>query len=96
MNRASVALLLLAAGLLVASVHRVVRGRAENAWWNAAIAEHHELTGDYPTVADIRAGRLASRDAVPVPGRRTLAGPAPIVTVTATDLPRPARTQGAR
>jgi hypothetical protein len=45
-------------GLPAAVVALVRRGRAANTAWADAIAEHVAATGDLPTVAEWRAGRL--------------------------------------
>ena len=66
-------------GLPTAVVALVRRGRAANRAWADAIAGHVAVTGDLPTVAEWRAGRLRSPqppEPTPVP-----VGPA-TVTVT--------------
>jgi hypothetical protein len=74
--------------LLVGVVALVRRGRAGDRAWTVTIAEHVEITGDYPTVSEWRAGRLARRPADPEPQPRVMpAGPA-VVTVTVVDVPR--------
>lgn len=47
-----------AAGGLVLVVAVLWRGLAASAGWRGAIAEHYVVTGDYPSVAEWRAGRI--------------------------------------
>jgi hypothetical protein len=81
-----------AVGFLAGMVALIRRGRAANRGWADAIAEHVAATGDHPTVAEWRAGRLRSPQPEPVP---VSDGP---VTVTVTVVePTPAElTGGAR
>jgi hypothetical protein len=87
-NALTLAPFALGLALLVGVVALVRRGRAGNRAWTVTIAEHVETTGDYPTVAEWRTGRLARRPTDPQPQPRVLpAGPA-VVTVTVVDTPR--------
>jgi hypothetical protein len=70
-------LVILALGVLALVLGLAWLGRRPSRW-DAAIAEHYAATGDYPTVAQWRAGRIG-RDAV-----RPAPAPAGSVTVTVT------------
>jgi hypothetical protein len=87
-NVLTLALLVLSVAVLAGGLALVRRGRKANWAWTVAIAEHVEATGDYPTVAELRAGRWATLDPAP-------AGPV-TVTVTVLDGPRPQLSGGAR
>jgi hypothetical protein len=80
-------------GLLAGMVVLVRRGRATNRAWADAIADHVEATGEHPTVADWRAGRL--RTPQPPSPAPLPAGPV-TVTVTVVDPARAELTGGAR
>ena len=76
------ALAAVTAGGLVLAVAMLRRGLTTSAGWHAAITEHHAATGDYPTVAQWRAGLLAT----PALADEVAEGPV-VVDVTVTDLP---------
>jgi hypothetical protein len=86
--------LLAAAFLLAALVLVIRRSRATAGGWDEAITEHVEATGDFPTVAEWRAGRLARPPADPPPHARP-GGPA-VVTVTVVGAPRAQLPRGER
>jgi hypothetical protein len=87
MSAFTLAELAAAVGFLAGMVALIRRGRAANRGWADAIAEHVAATGQHPTVAEWRAGRLRSPQPEPVPN-----GP---VTVTVTVVePTPAELTG--
>lgn len=42
------------------------RNRAQSSGWRAVIAEHYVVTGDYPSVAEWRAGRIGWSGPLPL------------------------------
>jgi electron transfer flavoprotein alpha subunit len=82
----------LSTGLLAGVVALVRRGLATNRAWAGAIADHVEATGQHPSVAEWRAGRLRAPQPTPEP---LPSGPA-TVTVTVVQSPRAELTGGAR
>jgi hypothetical protein len=72
-------LVILALGVLALVLGLAWLGRRP-ARWDAAIAEHYAVTGDYPTVGEWRSGRVGRDAARPDPS----AAPAGPVTVTVT------------
>lgn len=82
-------LVILALGVLALVLGLAWVGRRPSRW-DAAIADHYAATGDYPTVAQWRAGRVG-RDAV-----RPEPAPAEPVTVTVTAVDGKPVAAGAR
>lgn len=60
--------------------------------WDAVIAEHYAVTGDYPTAAEWRSGRVGRGAERPAAATRGLVS----VTVTAVDGKPPASAGGGR
>jgi predicted membrane-bound mannosyltransferase len=87
MNPLLLIVLALAVLAAVGAVRLVVRGQGRSAAVNAAIEAHLAATGDYPTVADWRAGRVTTALEDP-PGFDPDDGPEDgpvVVTVTVVD-----------
>lgn len=93
MNAFTLAELAAAVGFLAGMLALIRRGRAANHGWADAIAEHVAATGDHPTVAEWRAGRL--RTPQPPSPEPLPAGPV-TVTVTVVEPARRELTGGAR
>jgi hypothetical protein len=91
-NAFPLVLLTVSAALLTGVMTLVRRGLATNRAWADAIADHVEATGQHPSVAEWRAGRLRA----PLPTPQPLpSGPA-TVTVTVVEPVRAELSGGAR